>query len=157
MTATTVLETLQELDFSKDLTPSQIETLAEMAFEVNFSEGQVLFREADVGELVYAIDEGQVALDIYVPGQGKTTILTLGPGQIVGWSSLIPSGTKTASARAVTPTKAIAINAAQLREAMDLDHDLGYAILWSLVGVVSSRLKATRLQLLDIFAHSTGD
>jgi CRP-like cAMP-binding protein len=154
MASEAALETFQELDFTKDMDPAVLEHLSTLAFEVNFAEGQWIFRETDVGELVYLIREGKVALSISVPGQGRKTILTLGPGQILGWSSLFPAGRKTASARTVTPTKAFAFNAAQLREAMDENRDLGCALLWAIADVIAGRLKATRLQLLDIFAPS---
>ncbi len=154
MSPETIPETLQELAFTRDLSKEQIDELAALAFEVSFPEDFTIFRETEAGELLYLIRKGQVALYVSVPGQGRKTILTLGPGQIFGWSSLFPSGRKTASARTVTPVEAIAFNAAQLREAMDANKDLGYALLWRIADVVASRLKATRLQLLDIFAPS---
>ncbi len=152
MSPETIPKLLQTLEFTKDLPPEQLEKLAELAFEVSFPEDFTIFRETDAGELLYLIKSGQIALYVSVPGKGRKTILTLGPGQLLGWSSLFPSSRKTASARTVTPTEAIAFNAAQLREAMDEDKDLGYAILWRVADVIASRLKATRLQLLDIFA-----
>ncbi|NOZ71428.1 MAG: cyclic nucleotide-binding domain-containing protein [Chloroflexi bacterium] len=152
MTPETVPKLLQELEFTRDLTPEQIEKLASLAFEVSFPENFTIFRERDAGELLYLIKSGQVALYVSVPGQGRKTILTLGPGQILGWSALFPTGRKTASARTVSPTEAIAFNAAQLRETMEEDRDLGYALLWRIADVIASRLRATRLQLLDIFA-----
>ena len=154
MTPETVLETFQELDFTREMDPAILEKLSALAFEVSFAEGQWIFRESDVGEIVYLINEGKVALSVSVPGQGRKNILTLGPGQILGWSSLFPSGRKTASARTMTPVQAIAFNAAQLREAIEEDHDLGCALLWEIANIVAGRLKATRLQLLDIFAPS---
>jgi CRP-like cAMP-binding protein len=154
MTPETSLETFQELDFTRNMDPKVLEHLSALAFEVSFAEGQWIFRETDVGELVYLLKEGKVALSVSVPGQGRKNILTLGPGQILGWSSLFPSGRKTASARTVTATQAYAFNAAQLREAIEDDHELGCALLWEIANVIAGRLKATRLQLLDIFAPS---
>lgn len=153
MASETVIQTLQAMETLQDLPPELLRKLANLACEVSFAENQILFREADIGEFVYLIDEGQVALDIRVPGRGRATILTVGPGQMLGWSALFPSGHKTAGARAVKPTRAIALNAAQLREAMQEDHELGCAMLWRVAEVIAGRLKATRLQLLDIFAH----
>ena len=152
MSPETIPKMLQELTFTRDMTPEQIEKLAGLAFEVSFPADFTIFREKDAGELLYLIKSGQVALYVSVPGQGRKAILTLGPGQLLGWSSLFASGRKTASARTVTPVEALAFNAAQLRELMDEDKDLGYAILWRVADVVASRLKATRLQLMDIFA-----
>lgn len=152
--AADIAESLSELAFTAEMTAEQLEKLSTLAARVFFGEGQMLFRERDVGEFVYLVEEGQVALDIHVPGKGRTSILTIGPGQLVGWSSLFPSGRKTATARAVRPTRAIAFNAAQLREAIQEDHDLGCALLWKVAEVIAGRLTATRLQLLDIFAPS---
>ena len=154
MTSETVLESLQDMEFTRTLSPEQLEKLAGISLAVTFAEGQMLFHERDVGEFVYLIDEGQVATDIFVPGKGPVTVMTLGPGQLVGWSSLLLSENKTASAKAVTATRAIAINAAQLREMMDQDHDMSCVILWEVARVIAGRLRATRLHLLDIFAHT---
>lgn len=149
-----VIQSLQSLDFTSDLEPHQYEKLAAMARQVAFPAGQVIFREGDPDELVYLIQEGQVAIDIRLPGKGKTTILTVGPGELLGWSSLFPAERKTASARAVLPTRALAFNAAQLRQTMQTDHDLGCVLLWRVAAVIAGRLKATRLQLMDIFASA---
>lgn len=156
MNGETLLEALQRLDFTQELEPRHQAQLVSMAHRARFSAGHIIFREGDPGELVYLVEDGQVAIDIRVPGKGKTTILTIGPGQLLGWSSLFPGEHKTASARAVTPTEAIAFNAAELREVMQTDHDLGCVLLWRVANVIASRLKATRLQLLDIFAPEQG-
>ena len=152
MASETILETLQGLEFTRDLPPAQIEKLAALAFDVHFPENFTIFRELEAGELLYLIKEGQVALFVRVPGEGRTTILTLGPGELLGWSSLFPSGRKTASARTITLVEAIAFNAAQLREAMEEDNALCCSLLWRVTQIIASRLKATRLQLLDIYA-----
>lgn len=156
MDESTVLQALQSLEFTRDLEPHQQAKLAGMAHEAIFPANHVIFREGDPGELIYLIKDGQVAIDIKVPGRGRTTVLTVGPGELLGWSSLFPSERKTAGARAMTPTRAIAINAAQMRETMQTDHDLGCVLLWRVASVIAARLKATRLQLLDIFAHEPG-
>ncbi len=153
MDESTMLEALQSLDFTRGLESKHLAKLATMAHEAIFPADHVIFREGDPGELVYVIEEGQVAIDIKVPGKGRTVILTVGPGELLGWSSLFPAERKTAGARATTPTRAIALNAAQMRETMQSDHDLGCVLLWRVATIIAGRLKATRLQLLDIFAH----
>lgn len=153
MDESAMMEALRSLDFTRDLEPAQLQRLAAIAHEAKFSAEHAIFREGDPGELVYVIQEGQVAIDIKVPGKSRVTILTVGSGELLGWSSLFPEGRKTAGARAMTPTRAIALNAALLREIMQSDHDLGCTLLWRVAAIIAGRLKATRLQLLDIFAH----
>lgn len=151
MTSELVLNALRSMDFTKDLAPKQLEKLASIATYVTFSEGAMIFREGDNSELVYLILEGDVSLLTQVPGHGQVTILTIGPGQLLGWSSLFPPMKKTAGAQTVASTRAIAINAQHLQELCKADHDIGYEILRRVAQVVSERLSAARVQLLDMF------
>jgi len=150
MTAESVLQALQSMEFTRDLDPQHLKKLAAIATEVTFSEGATVFREGDASELVYLIEEGEVAVEIQVPGHGQVQVLTVGPGQLLGWSSLFPPRRKTAGGRALTPTRAIAINSEELRNLLDSDHELGYAIMWRVAEVIADRLKATRMHLVDL-------
>ncbi len=151
MTSETLIQALKSMDFTQELEQKHLETLASISTQVTFSEGSSLFREGDVSELVYLIEEGEVALETQVPGHGQVVIHTVGPGQLLGWSSLFPPERKTAGARALKPTKAIAINATRMRELCQKDHELGCKLMWRVAEVISSRLRIARAQLLDIF------
>ncbi len=137
------------------LDPPHFQKLVEISTEFEWEEGDLLFREGDQADFLYLILEGQVALEIYVQGQGRITILTLGSNEIFGWSAVLPvAGTRTSSARAMRPTRAIAFDSQALRQACDEDHDLGYHVYRRLTNVVAGRLSATRLQLLDMYTHT---
>jgi CRP/FNR family cyclic AMP-dependent transcriptional regulator len=155
MTSKAVLQALQSMEFTSDLTVAHLEKIAKIATQVTFSEGATVFREGDATELVYLIEDGRVALQTRVPGHGQVTILTVGPGDFLAWSSLFPPQRKTASGRAVTPTRAIAINASQLLDLCQAEPDIGMVIMWRVAAVISERLRAARMQLLDVFAPSS--
>lgn len=152
MTSETVLQALQSMEFTRDLDPKHLEKLASSATEVEFAEGETIFREGDLGETLYLIQDGLVAVDTHVPGRGRVRILTVAAGQLLGWSSLFSPMHKTATARVVTPTRALAFDATQLREMCQADYELGCALGWRVAEVIAGRLKATRMQLLDMFA-----
>ena len=114
MASEIVLQALDSLEFTRALEKDQREKIANISTYVTFSEGASIFREGDASELVYLIMEGEVTLTTQVPGHGQVVILTLGPGQLLGWSSLFLPQRKTAGARTMKPTKAVAINATQL-------------------------------------------
>lgn len=152
MSTDAVLTALQGTEFVRGLEQRHLEQLAAMATEVNFPAGETIFREGDLSNTVYLIREGQVAVEAHVPSRGRVTLLTVGPGQLLAWSSLFPPRRKTASARTVAPTWAIAFDATRLREACQMDCELGYTLIWRVAEVIADRLKATRLQLLDVFA-----
>lgn len=151
MSSEMVVNALQNIEFTRELEKKQLDALASVATYVTFSEGATIFREGDASDLVYLIDSGEVELLTKVPGHDQVTILTLGPGQLLGWSSLFPPERKTASARTLGPTKAIAINATKMRELCQEDHALGCHIMWRVAEIISQRLRAARAQLLDMF------
>lgn len=147
----TLMATLRSAEFTQGLKQKHLDRLGEMAFEVTFFEGETIFSEGDVGNLLYIIEEGLTAVESYISGRGRTTILTVGAGQLLGWSAFFPRKRKTASSHALQNTRALAINAHCLREACQADHDFGYEILWRIANLIADRLKATRLQLMDIY------
>lgn len=148
----TLVQLLRAGPLFASLEPRHLETLATFAQEVTWSEDQVVFREGEPDDRLYLVVEGLVALDIYVPVRGRVTILTVGPHEVLGWSAAVPEvEKKMASARALQTTRAIAIDARKLYAACDQDHDLGYHVYRALSAVIASRLKATRLQLLDVY------
>lgn len=152
MLSEAMLKALQSSAFTEGMEPRHVDMLAQMASEVTYSEGETLFNEGDIGDLIYLIEEGRVAIDTYVPGKGRVSILTVGPGQLLGWSAYFAKKRKTASARTVMATRAIALDAEKLRAVCKEDCGLGFEITWRIADVIADRLKATRLQLMDVFA-----
>ncbi len=122
-----------------------------------FEPGQSIFHEGDKEDYLYIVLEGRVAIEIAVPGRGRMRILTADPMDVVGWSSVTPVvRQRTAGARAVLPSRMVAIDANELRIMCDEDYSLGYYVMRRLANVVAGRLLTTRLQLLDMFANPSG-
>lgn len=136
-----------------DLESAHLQRIAGWSRELDWPAEHVVFRENQPDASLYLVLDGIVALDTYIAGRGHVTIQTLGPGDVLGWSAAVPQvQSKTASARTLRPTHAIAVDAAELQAGCEQDHDLGYQVYKALGAVIASRLKATRLQLLDIYA-----
>jgi len=143
--------TLLDLAFTQGLDPGHLDQIAQIATPMEWDADANVFREGDCDSLLYLVQEGCVAIEITVPGRGRVNILTVEPGEVFGWSSIFDRWPKTASARTIEPTKALALDAARLRELCDADPRLGYLLTRRILEVVSERLKATRMQLLDIY------
>jgi CRP-like cAMP-binding protein len=144
-----VLTVLRAAPFTQGMESKHIKKLASLAVEVKFRPDEVIFREGDEGRAIYLIQEGEVVVESHVAGHGQVTMLTLGPGELLGWSSLFPPRRKTSSARTIKPTWAIAIDADQLQEAFHTDHELETAVIRRVADVIANRLKATRRHLID--------
>ncbi|MCS6816463.1 MAG: cyclic nucleotide-binding domain-containing protein [Blastocatellia bacterium] len=153
------METLERLlaehPFFAGLDARHIQLIVGCATNVRFDAGQMIFREGEEANEFYVIRHGKVALEIFVPGRGPITIQTLGEGEILGWSWLVPPYHWRFNARAVELTRAIALDGKCLRTKCEDDHDLGYELLKRFAYIIEQRLQATRLQLLDVYAvHS---
>jgi CRP-like cAMP-binding protein len=138
---------LAEYPFFKGLEPSYLQFVAECAAEVRFDPGQYMLCEGKEGSHFYLIRQGMVALGTFTTGHGFATIQTLGEGEIVGWSWLIPPYYWHFSGLVIRPTLAIALDTRRLRERCETDHNFGYEILKRLATVVGQRLRAARTLL----------
>lgn len=148
-----IVTALRAVPFTQGMEPRHIKKLASLATEVKFAPNEVIFREGDEGRTFFFIEEGQVLLEAQVAGRGQVPILTLGPGELLGWSSLFPPRRKTSSARAVTAIWAIAIDVTKLQEVFQTDHELESAVIRRVADVIGDRLKATRQHLADDFSE----
>jgi CRP/FNR family cyclic AMP-dependent transcriptional regulator len=152
MTMETLQPIIAEHPFFSDMEDRYIQLLVGCASNVRFDAGHVIFREGEEANQFYVIREGHVALQMATNKRGSLTIMTLGEGDVVGWSWLFPPYRWKFSARALEATRAIALDGKCLRTKSEEDHDLGYELMKRFVRVVEDRLQATRLQLMNIYA-----
>lgn len=137
--------------FLGGISERSLNALAACAELREYGPDNLLGREGEPADVFYLIRSGRVALEIHTPTRGSVRIQTVGSGEPVGWSWLVPPHRWQFDARATEPTQTIAIDGVALRENCEQDHELGYQLLKRLVTVVAGRLAATRLQLLDIY------
>ena len=137
--------------FFAGLEPHYLELLTGCASNVRFKAGDTLFKEGDEAEQFFIIREGIVRLEVFAPGQGEITIQTVGSGDVVGWSWLVPPYRWHFTGRATNPVRVIALDGQCLRGKCEQDHSLGYEFLKRFSHIMLDRLQATRLQLLDLY------
>jgi CRP-like cAMP-binding protein len=142
---------LQKHPFVEEFQPEHIEKLTALATEVRFERDHVIFHEGDECHDFYLIVEGRVALEIEAPGH-TFRVQTLHAGDELGWSAILMGRGKHFQARALQPVQALAFDGATLLDACREDTAFGFALMYRMVGVVSERLQATRLQLLDMYS-----
>jgi CRP-like cAMP-binding protein len=116
-----------------------------------FHTGDYLFHEGGAADEFFLVRHGKVALEIDAPGRAPIVFETVGVGDFVGASWLIPPYRWAFDARAVELTRATSIDAACLRGKCEADHDLGYEMMKRFLPPLVKRLHATRLQLLDVY------
>ncbi len=135
--------------FFKDLDQENLDFIVGCASNVRFKKGETILREEEPADKFYLIRHGKVA--IYIDKPRSIIIQTIHEGGILGWSWLIPPYHYRFTAAAVEDTRAIALDGKCLRDKCETNTNLGYDLLKRLVGVLTQRLEATRVQLLDIY------
>ncbi|MCJ7712105.1 MAG: Crp/Fnr family transcriptional regulator [Chloroflexi bacterium] len=139
--------------FGAGLPPEAVARLAQIAEIRDVESGGEVTREGLVTEAVSILVSGRVALRTLVPERGMVTILTVEPGDIVGWSALVPPHRATSTGIAIEPVRLVDLPGERLRLLLRSDHALAASLYPRVLQVVSRRLTATRMQLLDLFAR----
>jgi CRP/FNR family transcriptional regulator, cyclic AMP receptor protein len=140
--------------FLRGLTDEHLARLAALCRHVAVPARHRLFEEGATAGRFWLIDAGQVNLDAMVPGRGRLIIETLGRGDIVGLSWMMPPYQWGFGAITAQPMQAFEFDARAVRDACDDDPALGYEISRRFSGAVVRRLQATRARLLEASARS---
>ncbi len=137
-----------EHPFLSGMKPQHLQFVAQVASVLHFDEGQYILLEGREADDFYLIQQGKVILRSFLrPNRGFIDIETLGPGEVVGWSWLIPPHQWHFSALTTQPTTVITLSGEKLRQMCEEDHDFGYEIYRRLSTIVGERLRMTRKQL----------
>jgi len=149
------METLQPIliahPFFADFPGAHLETVVGCASNVRFGAHEYVFHEGEEANKFYLIREGKVALQIFSERRGSLNILTLGAGDILGWSWLFPPYRWKFSAKTIEATRAFAMDGQCLRDKAEEDHDLGYELLKRFSHVFETRLETMRLQVANVY------
>ncbi|MER5267126.1 Crp/Fnr family transcriptional regulator [Actinosynnema sp. NPDC002837] len=135
------------------LTPTQRAVLAGTGELETHRPGTRLFEEGQPADRARVVLCGCVMVDIPVPGRGSVAVQSIGPGELLGLSWFVPPYRWHFGATVVSPTRAIAWDAARLRELAEEDPALGYRLSLALAEAMLNRLQSTRLRLLDLYRN----
>ena len=131
-----------------ELEPAQLRKLLPLAEEKEFNAGRLIFREGDKSSFLHLIVSGEVALEMVVDGE-NVRVQTLHAGDAMGWSAIVADSRTHFQACALTPVSTVAFPSDRIREACERDPEVGYALMKRLLELVTERLDATRMQLVQ--------
>ena len=141
-----------EHPFFREFNPEQLSILTGCASNVRFESGSFIFREGTPANHFYIVRQGRVALEMPFPGD-PLIVQTIDDGEVFGWSWLVPPYEWRFNARALTMTRAIALDGKCLRGKCEIDHSLGYALMKKFAQVMQERLQTAMLQFTDVYAR----
>jgi CRP-like cAMP-binding protein len=109
--ATGVVRVLENIPILSKMTLEQSVVLANRLKVAEFKPGQIIFHMGEMGDKFYVIETGEV--EVLAPdmgGQPSGVINRLGPGDFFGEIALLRAIPRTATIRAIRPTRLLAIS-----------------------------------------------
>jgi CRP/FNR family cyclic AMP-dependent transcriptional regulator len=147
------LQELRTLELLAAWPHAVLERLLPLASIRECRAGTVIFQEGEAADSIAVVAAGTVALEMRFPGRGRVRLLTVGRGELLGWSALLGGGAVTATAVAQTDLRLVSFSGRELADLCEQDHEVGFHVMRRLAWAVSRRLTATRLQLLDLYSR----
>lgn len=104
--------------FNVVLDAEQLDALAAGVHARTFAKREVLLRERELGQSMFALIEGKVGVSKHSP-QGERSVATLGPGDVVGEMSLFTGERRSATVTALGRVVALEIDKTALQPILD--------------------------------------
>jgi CRP-like cAMP-binding protein len=135
---------LKRVELFDGLTASQLEAVAKICHERRFNSGELVTGQGDRADELYIVCEGfvEIVLDKLSQSAAPRTVVSLGPGQIVGEMGLVDYGPRSANVRANSdPTVVQVIQRTDFEALCDLDNQLGYTVMRNMAADLSFKLR----------------
>jgi CRP/FNR family cyclic AMP-dependent transcriptional regulator len=133
----------REWDLLDSLPPRSTSEVLALASLRQVPEGEVLFRLGDEAKNLFLVSSGRVSLTFPLRiGSGQEEILAeeRRPGQLVGWSGLIPPHRFTLHAAAAVESELLVLPGRALRDLFLVKPEIGYQVASNLARIVGQRL-----------------
>src|SRR5947208_2544755 len=141
----TTLDALRTAPLFAQLPEADLRRLAEMAEPLSLAPGELLLREGDPGDAMYAVVSGE--LDVTKrSGGNEIQLARVGAGTIQGEMSAIEGRPRSASVRAITQVEVLRIPRQALLAVFALTPEAAFSVLQ----VVLNRLRSTESLLCEL-------
>lgn len=137
------LAAVEGLPLFRYLDRRQILRVLNLTTVVGYSPGESLLEEGDDSDAMYVVLSGRVAVR-----KGGERVTTLGPGAHVGELALIDRAPRSATVRALEPSRVLVLERVQLYELVKHEPELSVRLLWSFAESFAERLRTTTANLI---------
>jgi len=135
-------EMLRKFKIFEELNDRELEQIAQTGKVEELGAGAPLTEAGFAANHLYLIVDGKVSLQVKGPQGRPLPADELGPGQILGWSSLVGPYIYTADSETVEHSTLIIFNGSKLRQIFEINNHIGYRILKGMGNVISKRIAA---------------
>lgn len=135
--------------FFSGMDNSFVRFLSGSATELQITKGGVLFQYGKPADKFYLVRKGQVSIQVPAIMGPTLDIQTLGEGQILGWSWLIPPYRWNFQARALEDSDLLEFDGSAILTRCEEDPKFGYDVFKRFATLMSERLDAARQKMMD--------
>lgn len=150
----TIADILSEHPFFQGFSKEDFAFIAGCGKNVVFKENEEIAKPNAPADEFYLIRDGHIVLSMELSAKKAFIYQTLGDGDILGFSWLIPPYQWNIHAKAQTPTRAVAINGKCLREKCEKEVSFGYKMMKHLLKAMVMQEDESRLHLLDVYGNN---
>ena len=147
-----LLHDLQSRTLLSALDVEQLKRLFAHAREVQLAPDGVLFLQDQAADSFYVVLEGRVKICVPAINGPGIEVQTLEPWDVIGWSWLIPPYCWAFEAKALTPIRLLRFDGKAILQECEQDPALGYALMKIFATLMSKRLRAARLRMMESWA-----
>ncbi len=148
------VDLLRKTKVFKDLSSEEINLVEQLAEERACKAGTKVLKEGEPSAECFICIEGELRIQIDVPGRVAVTTRTIGEKVVFGWSALTNVPSYRASVIADRDSKVLVFNGAEVKKIFEKHPRIGYVMMRNIVDVVSSRLQDTRFGLASCIVDS---
>lgn len=148
------IDVLRNLQIFSGLSNDELERVAELCEEKTYVSAEQIFREGEPGNRLFIVVEGEVRISRQIPGAGEEALAVLKAGSMFGEMAVFDRSERSTDAISHGGTRVITISRAEFEMLLDFHRDIAYKVLWSVVRVLSGRLRATNDSLRSVLAMS---
>lgn len=139
---------LKRNPFFENLTKNQLAEVAKWVYERDYLANEFVFELGQPGAALFIIQAGEVSIETPQAEGDPTQIALLGKASFFGELALLNDDPRSASARALVPTKIFALFKKDLERLSEKHPEITTVIFKSLATVIGKRLRATN-EFLD--------
>ncbi len=148
------LALLKQAAIFADLDEGELARVAEVCKEQKLPSAATIFKEGEPSNRLYIIAQGEVRISRIVPGSGEEALAVLKPGTCFGEMGIFDRSERSTDAIANTDTTLLTITRSDFELLLDFNRDIAFKVLWAVVRLLSSRLRATNDNLRSFLAMS---
>ncbi len=138
----TQLEILQQVDFFRGLTDTQLAEINHITVEEAYHDGEIICQQGEVADTFYIVGQGQAEVRLQESNGTQQALVYLGIGQVIGEMTLVDEGLRSATVIAADPqTVVYSIPHKEFHALCATQTAIGYRVMRNIAQDLSFKLR----------------